>query len=68
MTYEAQVAAFEAEVELAFEASRLSAALPAHEDVADPETGWATCNPGKAIAFLFVSPRECAAFDELMAL
>ncbi len=68
MTYEAQAAAFEAEVELTFDAPQPSAVLPAHEDVADPEAGWATRNPGKAIAFLFVSPRDCAAFDELMAL
>jgi hypothetical protein len=25
-------------------------------------------HPGKALAFLFVSPRDCAAVDELMAL
>jgi hypothetical protein len=34
----------------------------------DPEPGWATRNPDRALAFLFVSPRPCAALDELMAL
>jgi hypothetical protein len=42
-------------------------ALPAN-DPADPEAGWATRNPGRALAFLYVSPRDCAALDELMAL
>jgi hypothetical protein len=68
VTYEAQAAAFEADVELAFEAPKPRDALPAHADVADPEPGWATRNPGKAAAFLFVSPRDCEALDELMAL
>lgn len=41
--------------------------LPRCEDVADPETGWATRNPGRAMAFLFVSPRQGAALDEVLA-
>lgn len=68
MTYEAHAAAFEADVELAFEVPQPRPVLPAHEDVADPEPGWATRNPAKAAAFLLVSPRDCAALDELMAL
>ena len=68
MTYEAQAAAFEADVELAFEGPKPRAALPAHEDVADPEAGWATRNPGRATAFLVVSPCGCDALGELMAL
>jgi hypothetical protein len=42
-------------------------ALPAN-DPADPETGWATRNPERAMLFLFVSPRDCGAVDELIAL
>ena len=68
MTFEAHAAAFAADVELAFEAPKGRAAFPAHEDVADPEAGWATRNPNRALAFLFVTPRNCAALDELMAL
>ncbi len=40
----------------------------AANDPADPEAGWATRNPERAMLFLFVSPRDCAAVDELMAL
>ena len=46
------------------------AALP-HADFrtpADPEAGWAARNPDRAMLFLFVSPRDCGALDELMAL
>ena len=46
------------------------AALP-HGDFrtpADPEAGWAARNPDRALLFLFVSPRDCGAVDELMAL
>lgn len=42
-------------------------ALPAN-DPADPENGWAKRNPDRAMLFLFVSPRDCAAVDELIAL
>jgi hypothetical protein len=35
---------------------------------ADPEAGWASRNPDRAMLFLFVSPRDCGALDELMAL
>ena len=38
------------------------------DDVANPEAGWAARNPNRALAFLFVTPRDCAALDELMAL
>ena len=46
------------------------AALPhAHfRPPADPEAGWAARNPDRAMLFLFVSPRDCGALDELMAL
>jgi hypothetical protein len=42
------------------------AILPAN-DPADPEAGWASRNPERAMLFLFVTPRDCAAVDELMA-
>jgi hypothetical protein len=35
---------------------------------ADPEAGWAAHNPDRALLFLFVSPRDCGALEELMAL
>ncbi|HEX8527465.1 hypothetical protein [Allosphingosinicella sp.] len=35
---------------------------------ADPEAGWAARNPDRALVFLFVSPRDCGAIDELMAV
>jgi hypothetical protein len=41
--------------------------LPAN-DPADPEAGWATRNPNRAMLFLFVSPRDCGAVTELLAL
>jgi hypothetical protein len=47
-----------------------AAALP-HADFrtpADPGPGWAARNPERAMLFLFVSPRDCGALDELMAL
>ena len=42
--------------------------MPRHEEVADPEAGWASRNPERAMAFLFVCPRDCGALDELLAL
>ena len=35
---------------------------------ADPEAGWASRNPARAMLFLFVTPRDCGALEELMAL
>jgi hypothetical protein len=35
---------------------------------ADPEAGWASRNPDRAMLFLYVSPRDCGAVEELMAL
>lgn len=43
------------------------AILPGHDAVADPEAGWAARNPARALAFLYVTPRDCAALDELLA-
>jgi hypothetical protein len=61
-----------------FEA-RTAAVLANHQPVAkvpaadfrtpvDPEAGWAARNPDRALLFLFVSPRDCGALEELMAL
>jgi hypothetical protein len=35
---------------------------------ANPQAGWASRNPDRAMLFLFVSPRDCGALEELMAL
>ncbi len=50
-----------------FAPARAIPPVPAN-DPADPESGWASRNPDRAMLFLFVSPRDCAAVDELMAL
>jgi hypothetical protein len=70
MTFVAPASAFADAVEIDFApfAAAPRASFPAHADVADPEAGWAARNPAKALAFLFVSPRDCGAVDELMAL
>lgn len=70
MTFEAH-AALAADMEFAVEPPAVQerrAFFPAHEHVADPAPGWATRHPDRALAFLFVSPRDCSAVDELMAL
>ncbi|HET9638317.1 MAG TPA: hypothetical protein VFP12_03845 [Allosphingosinicella sp.] len=47
----------------------LTASAPADFGTpADPEAGWASRNPGQAMLFLFVSPRDCGALEELMAV
>jgi hypothetical protein len=67
MTFEAQAAAICEAAEFAYET--VAAPAPANDLLpADPEAGWATANPDKAMLFLFVTPRDCAAVDELMAL
>jgi hypothetical protein len=69
MTFVAPASAFADAVEIDFASfAAPRPAFPAHADMADPEAGWATRNPGKALAFLFVSPRDCGALDELMTL
>ena len=70
MTFEARSNAFTASVETFADFTRpapAAATFPAHDQVADPEAGWAARNPERAMVFLFVSPRDCAAVDELMA-
>jgi hypothetical protein len=69
MTLDAHSAEFCADTDFAVEDAVIRApAFPRHDDVADPQAGWAFRNPNRAMAFLFVSPRDCAAIDELMAL
>ena len=69
MTFEAHSTAFAIDADSDFRpAAPRKPSFPGHAQVADPEAGWATRNPDRALAFLFVSPRDCAALDELMAL
>jgi hypothetical protein len=70
MTFEAGSAAFVADVETftTYEAPVAARPYLPANDPADPEAGWATRNPNRAMLFLFVSPRDCDAVDELMAL
>ena len=63
MTFEAQAAAFGAEVEIEIAKPPADLRTPA-----DPEAGWAGRNPDRATLFLFVTPRDCGAVEELMAL
>ena len=70
MTFEAGSAALIADAETFPTMSAPVAARPAFpaNDPADPEAGWAVRNPSRAMLFLFVSPRDCGAVDELLAL
>jgi hypothetical protein len=69
MSFQAIAAAAPADAQTfsAFAPAAIKPAFPAN-DPADPETGWATRNPERALLFLFVSPRDCGAVDELIAL
>ena len=70
MTFEATSAALVADVETypSFIApAAMSPRLPAN-DPADPESGWARRNPNRAMLFLYVSPRDCDAVAELLAI
>ncbi|MET1111153.1 MAG: hypothetical protein ABWX67_06470 [Allosphingosinicella sp.] len=48
--------------------SLIAAAAANFGTPADPEAGWASRNPDRAMLFLFVTPRDCGALEELMAL
>lgn len=69
MSFEAAAVALVADVDTFanFEPPVVKPPFPAN-DPADPEAGWAARNPAQALLFLFVSPRDCGALDELMAL
>jgi hypothetical protein len=59
MTFQAQSASFaNDDVEIFAERTPL---------VAEPEGGWATQNPERAMLNLFINPRDCAMLDELLA-
>ena len=61
MTFEPQAASF-ANDDAEIFAERVGAQL-----AAEPEAGWASRNPDRALLNLFVNPRDCAMIDELMA-
>ena len=67
MSFEATALAAEIETFADYAPASISLRLAAN-DPADPEAGWAARNPERAMLFLFVSPRDCGAVDELMAL
>ncbi len=70
MTFEAGSAALvaDAEIDTTFVAPAAARPVLPANDPADPAAGWATRNPSRAMLFLFVSPRDCGAVDELLAL
>lgn len=78
MTLDAATATTLDAVESIFDFSRPASAIAARfadpsaaelaADRPDPEAGWASRNPDRAMLFLFVTPRDCAAVDELLAL
>lgn len=61
--FTAEAAATAAELDLIAAAQNADFRTPA-----DPEAGWAARNPDRAMLFLYVSPRDCGALEELMAL
>ena len=63
MTFEARTAATADDV-----AAPAPVANADFRTAADPDAGWASRNPDRAMLFLFVTPRDCGALDELMAL
>ncbi len=46
----------------------ISAAAADFRTPADPDAGWASRNPDRAMLFLFVTPRDCGTLEELMAI
>ena len=67
MLFEAAALALDVDTFADFSPAPVAAPFAAN-DPADPEAGWAIRNPERAMLFLFVSPRDCSAVDELMAL
>jgi hypothetical protein len=61
--FEAQTTATAAEIDLVTGVSDANFRAPV-----DPEAGWAQRNPDRAMLFLFVTPRNCGALEELMSL
>jgi hypothetical protein len=60
--FEVQTAATATEMDLIVPAANANFRTPA-----DPEAGWASRHPDRALLFLFVTPRDCGALEELMA-
>jgi hypothetical protein len=68
MTFEAHSASFAIDdVEFSAEPTRSTSAFAPRFASSEPEAGWATRNPARAMALLFVNPRDCAMVDELLA-
>ena len=66
MTFEAPSTAFASDdVEISAELSRAFRFSP--QISGEPEAGWASRNPARAMALLFVNPRDGAMVDELLA-
>ena len=61
--FEARIAATDMEMDLIDRDLNADYRTPA-----DPEAGWAARNPDRALLFLYVSPRDCGALEELMAV
>ena len=61
--FDARMAAAHADYDLISGAAAADFRKPA-----DPEAGWVRRNPDRALLLLFVSPRDCGALEELMAL
>lgn len=58
---------------MAFDAAHYPVAQPAPttaliDAVAEPCPQWSALNPDRALALLFVAPRDCVAVDVLVAL
>ena len=71
MTFEVQTAPGAEAATPIFDFSRrapAAAVAPPAGGRPDPEPGWATRNPDRAMLFLFLTPRDCTALDELLAL
>jgi hypothetical protein len=60
--FEVQAAATATEMDLIVSNANADVRTPA-----DPEAGWASRDPDRALLFLFVTPRACGALEELMA-
>jgi hypothetical protein len=71
MTFEAHSASFASDdVEISAEPFRAASAFRSapRSMPSEPEAGWASRNPARAMALLFINPRDCAMVDELLAL
>jgi hypothetical protein len=69
MTFEAQALAYVYDMDVfAQPAAAPALKLAANDRFApEPEAGWATRNPDRAMALLFVNPRDGAMVEELLA-